>query len=165
MANKYGAKKVIVDEIQFDSVLESRYYKELKSLQENDKILFFRIQPRYMLQDPFEKDGKKYRQIDYIADFEIHHKDGSIETVDVKGFETEAFLLKKKLFENKYPHKLSLITYIQKFGGWISLEEAKRLRKLAKKEGKSNEGSKRTETRLIPLAKKSNQRRVRYPKR
>jgi hypothetical protein len=156
VATKYGAKKVEIDGITFDSKIESKYYEQLKWLQANDQILFFRVQPRYLLQDAFEKDGQKYRKIEYVVgDFEVHHKDGSIEVIDVKGMETEAFKLKKKMFNNKYPHKLSLVTYIQKFGGWITLEEAKRQRKLAKKEGKTNEGSKRTKTRYARVAKKS----------
>lgn len=129
MVSKYRAKKVEMDGIKFDSKLEAKYYLELKTMQENERILFFRIQPRYILQEPFEKNGKKYRKLEYVSDFEIHHVDGSIEVIDVKGFETEAFKIKKKLFENKYPHKLSLITYIKKFGGWVTLDEAKRMRK------------------------------------
>lgn len=130
---KYGSKKVEIDGHVFDSKIEARYYEQLKWLQENNRILFFRLQPRYLLQEAFEKNGKKYRKIEYIADFEIHHLDGSIEVVDVKGVETEAFKIKKKLFEHKYPHKLSLVTYSKKWGGWIELEELEKKRKAAKK--------------------------------
>jgi hypothetical protein len=72
-----------------------------------------------LLQEAFEKNGRKFRKIEYVADFEVHHLDGSIEVIDVKGMETEAFKIKRKLFEKKYPHKLSLITYSQMDGGWI----------------------------------------------
>lgn len=67
------------------------------------------IAARYLLQEKFEKDGKKHRQIEYNAGFEVHHKDGAIEVVDVKGTMTQVFALKRKLFEKKYPHKLSLV--------------------------------------------------------
>jgi len=110
--SKYGNKKVELDGIVFDSVAESKYYQQLKWLHANKQILFYRLQPRYRLQDGFEKDGKKHRAIDYIADFEIHHKDGSIEVVDVKGALTDVFRLKQKLFEKKYPHKLTLVKYV-----------------------------------------------------
>lgn len=109
--SKYGNRKVELDGIVFDSVAESKYYQQLKWLESNKQILFFRIQPRYRLQDGFEKDGKKHRAIDYIADFEIHRIDGSIEVVDVKGALTEVFKIKQKLFEMKYPHKLTLVKY------------------------------------------------------
>lgn len=132
-ATKYNSKKVELDGNVFDSQIEARYYEQLKRLQEHKEILFFRLQPRYLLQEAFKKNGKTYRKIEYIADFEIHHLDGSIEVVDVKGMETEAFKIKKKLFEKKYPHKLSLITYVKKYGGWIELEELKKRRKQAKK--------------------------------
>lgn len=108
--SKYGNKKVEIDGLTFDSKAEALYYSELKLRQKSGEISFFRTQPRYRLLDSFEKDGKKHRPIDYIADFEIHHKDGSIEVVDVKGYKTEVFRIKEKLFNKKYPHKLTLIT-------------------------------------------------------
>lgn len=131
---KYGSKKVEIDGHVFDSKIEARYYEQLKWLQEHEQILFFRLQPRYLLQEAFTKDGKTYRKIEYIADFEVHHLDGSIEVIDVKGYETEAFKIKRKLFEKKYPHKLSLVTYVKKYGGWIELDKLKKLRKEAKKQ-------------------------------
>ncbi|WP_046721480.1 DUF1064 domain-containing protein [Heyndrickxia coagulans] len=130
---KYGSKKVEIDGHVFDSKIEARYYEQLKWLQANDQILFFRLQPRYLLQEAFQKNGKTFRKIEYVADFEVHHLDGSIEVIDVKGMETEAFKIKKKLFEHKYPHKLSLVTYSKKWGGWIELEELVKKRKAAKK--------------------------------
>jgi hypothetical protein len=133
-ASKYKSKKVEVDGHVFDSKIEARYYEQLKWLQEHNQILFFRLQPRYLLQEAFQKNGKTFRKIEYIADFEVHHLDGSIEVIDVKGMETEAFKIKRKLFEKKYPHKLSLVTYVKKYGGWIELDKLKKLRKEAKKQ-------------------------------
>ncbi|MEJ9210103.1 DUF1064 domain-containing protein [Bacillus smithii] len=132
-ATKYKSKKVEIDGHVFDSKIEARYYEQLKWLQANKQILFFRLQPRYLLQEAFTKDGKTYRKIEYIADFEVHHLDGSIEVIDVKGYETETFKIKRKLFEKKYPHKLSIVTYVKKYGGWITLDELKKRRKQAKK--------------------------------
>ncbi|MCD4838152.1 DUF1064 domain-containing protein [Neobacillus sedimentimangrovi] len=132
--SKYNSKKVELDNHIFDSQLEARYYQQLKWLQENEQILFFRLQPRYLLQEGFIKDGKTYRKIEYIADFEIHHLDGSIEVVDVKGAPpTEAFKLKKKLFDYKYPHKLSVVSYSKMDGGWILYEDLEKRRKERKK--------------------------------
>lgn len=165
MVSKYRAKKVEMDGIKFDSKMESMYYKELKEMEQTHKILFFRLQPRYLLQDPFEKDGVKRRKIEYVGDFEVHHIDGSIETIDVKGAPpTEVFKLKRKLFDNKYPHKLTVITYQRDLGGWILYEEYERQQQLAKKRRKSLETSKRTEARNPRMAKKSHSRRVRYPR-
>ncbi|AGK52012.1 DUF1064 domain-containing protein [Bacillus sp. 1NLA3E] len=136
-ASKYGNRKVTIDSHKFDSVAESKYYMQLKWLEANKQILFFRLQPRYLLQEAFDKGGQHFRKIEYVSDFEVHHLDGSIEVIDVKGVETEAFKIKRKLFEKKYPHKLSLITYKKEFGGWIELEKLKKLeRKVVKPHGK-----------------------------
>ncbi|GEN30255.1 hypothetical protein HNQ35_000041 [Cerasibacillus quisquiliarum] len=107
--SKYRNKKVQLDGHTFDSKAEARYYQELKLMERAGEILFFRLQPRYRLLDGFEKHGKKHRAIDYIADFEIHHKDGSIEVVDIKGYKTDVFRIKEKMFNKKYPHKLSIL--------------------------------------------------------
>lgn len=137
--SKYNSEKVELDGITFDSKLEARYYKQLKWLQDNKQILFFRIQPRYLLQEAFKKNGKTYRRIDYIADFEIHKLDGSIEVVDIKGKITTDFAIKRKMFEKKYPHKLSLITFSKIDGGWIELSELQKKRRARKKAKKVNQ--------------------------
>ena len=109
--NKYNAKETVVDNIKFHSRAEARYYSHLKLMEKAGEILFFRLQPRYRLLDGFEKHGKRHRPIDYVADFEIHHKDGSIEVVDVKGMQTQVFKIKEKMFNAKYPHKLTLVKW------------------------------------------------------
>lgn len=67
--NKYKNKKVIVDDYIFDSIQESRRYKELKLLLKAGKIRDLKLQPRFLLQDSFKKNGKTFRKIEYIADF------------------------------------------------------------------------------------------------
>jgi hypothetical protein len=130
---KYHSKKVTIGDITFDSKIEAKYYEQLKWLEANKQILFFRIQPRYLLQEAFEKDGCKIRKIDYLGDFEVHHLDGSIEVIDTKGAPpTEAFKIKKKLFEKRYPHKLSIIGYSKMDGGWLDYYKLEKLRKLRK---------------------------------
>ncbi|MEK4029391.1 DUF1064 domain-containing protein [Pseudobacillus sp. FSL P4-0506] len=123
MRSKYGSKKVGVDGIAFDSKAEAKYYEHLKRLQANEQILFFRTQPRYLLQEAFMKNGVTHRKIEYVADFEVHKKDGSIEVIDIKGVETEVFKIKRKLFEKRYPHTLSLLTYSSDHEGFLPTEE------------------------------------------
>ncbi|MEK3888086.1 DUF1064 domain-containing protein [Bacillus sp. FSL K6-3431] len=127
--SKYGNKKTTLDGIVFDSKAEAKYYEQLKWLQECKEILFFRTQPRYLLQEAFEKDGKTHRKIEYVADFEVHQKDESIEVIDVKGVETDVFKMKEKMFHIKYPHKLSVVTLDPVFG-WIELDKLKELKRL-----------------------------------
>ena len=108
--SKYNNRKVELDGHTFDSQLEAKYYAELKLRKKAVEILFLRLQPSYLLQHEFEKDGKKHRKIEYIADFEVYHKDGSIEVVDTKGVKTEVFRIKEKMFHKRYPHRLTIIT-------------------------------------------------------
>ena len=90
----------------------------------------FELQPKFLLQPKFKKHGKSYREINYVADFAIITNDNKKIIVDVKGFKTTEFKLKEKMFEYNYPElKLVCVTYVKKYGGWISLEELTKLRK------------------------------------
>ncbi|KOP84169.1 hypothetical protein AN957_21995 [Cytobacillus solani] len=108
---KYGNKKTVVDGITFDSQAESIYYNQLKYLKHTKQIKDFKLQPRYLLQDSFKKNGKTYRKIEYIADFEITNLDGSTQIIDIKGAITKEFAIKQKLFELKYIDSITLLKY------------------------------------------------------
>lgn len=108
---KYGNKKTIVDGITFDSQAESVYYNQLKYLKRAKHIKDFRLQPRYLLQEGFEKNGKTYRPIYYKADFEVINLDGSTEIIDIKGAITKEFAIKQKLFELRYMETITLLKY------------------------------------------------------
>lgn len=99
--SKYRNKKVQIDMYVFDSIAESKRYKELILLQRAGKISELQLQPKFLLQESFRKNGKTYRKIEYIADFQ-YEENGKIIVEDVKGKETEVFKLKRKLFEKKY---------------------------------------------------------------
>lgn len=101
--SKYNNEKVTIDGIVFDSIKEGTYYIWLKDRKKRNEILDFELQPKFVLLPAFEKDGKKYRAITYKADFKIINKDGTIEIVDTKGFETNVFRIKRKLFEYMFP--------------------------------------------------------------
>lgn len=100
--NKYRNKKVIVDDYIFDSIQESKRYKELKLLLKVGKIQDLELQPHFLLQESFRKNGKTYRKIEYIADFK-YIENGKTIVEDVKGLQTDVFKIKHKLFEKKYP--------------------------------------------------------------
>ena len=99
--SKYGNKKVLIDGIKFDSMAEGKRYKELKLLQRAGIIKELELQPKFLLQESFKKNGKTYRKIEYIADFK-YIENGKVIIEDVKGKETEVFKIKHKLFEYKY---------------------------------------------------------------
>jgi hypothetical protein len=131
--SKYNAKRTEIDGITFDSIAEGEYYLHLKKQLKEGEIKWFELQPSFELQEGFRKTGKFIRPIVYVADFEVYRHDGSVEIIDVKGFETADFKIKRKLFEKKYPYTLTLMKYVKKYGGWITVEEWKRLKKEEKK--------------------------------
>ena len=100
--SKYNNKKVIVEDYVFDSIQESRRYKELKLLERAGKIQNLELQPHFLLQDSFRKNGKTFRKIEYIADFK-YIENGKTILEDVKFIQTEVFKIKHKIFEKIYP--------------------------------------------------------------
>lgn len=101
--NKYRNRKIVVDNIKFDSVLEANRYRELKLLQRAKEISNLRLQVPFVLQEGFKKNGKTYQAIKYIADFVYEEKGHTIvEDTKSKATMTELYKVKKKLFEKKY---------------------------------------------------------------
>ena len=100
---KYHNKKIVIDNITFDSKLETKRYTELKLLQRNGLIKDLQLQPSYELIPTFKKNKKTYRKACYIADFSYYDTELNKTIVeDTKGFKTDVYLLKKKLFEYIY---------------------------------------------------------------
>lgn len=132
--SKYNNKKVTLDDITFDSKIEASYYEHLKQLEQQGIISEFLMQKEYIVFEGYTKDGKKVLPIKYKADFEVHYPDNRIEVIDIKGFETADFKLKKKLFEYRFPFKLKLLTFSKIDGGWIELDALKKARAERKKQ-------------------------------
>ena len=101
--SKYHSKKVIIDEIEFDSKKEATRYSQLKILEKAGLIKNIELQKVFELQPSFKKNGKTYRKITYKADFYYFDNHlGKYIVEDTKGFKTEVYKIKKKLFEYKY---------------------------------------------------------------
>lgn len=100
--SKYGNKKIVIDGEKFDSERESKRWKELLILQHIGEIKDLRRQVRFELQPSYKKNGKTIRAITYVADF-TYFLNGKLVVEDSKGYRTEVYKLKKKLFEYKYP--------------------------------------------------------------
>jgi hypothetical protein len=108
--SKYRNKKIVVDNIEFDSNLEATRYRQLKLLQRAKQISNLRLQVPFLLQEGFKKNGTTHRKIEYIADF-VYEENGQTVVEDIKGMKTETFKIKQKLFEYKYPElNLKVIT-------------------------------------------------------
>lgn len=102
--NKYRNKKTTINRITFDSRLEGKRYKELKLLERANLIEGLTLQPSFELQPSFKKNGKTIRAITYKADFSYIDKEKNCLIVeDTKGMKTRDYLIKKKLFEYKFP--------------------------------------------------------------
>ena len=101
--NKYKNKKVEYHGIKFDSNKEMAYYIKLEILEQKGKIKDLELQKVYELQPSFKINGKTYQKITYKADFSyISVEDNKLHVIDVKGFKTEVYKLKKKMFAYKY---------------------------------------------------------------
>lgn len=136
------AIKKEVDGFLFDSTMEANYYEHLKAEQAAGRVLRFTLQPKFILLEPFKKNGKTTRGIMYISDFWIYYADGSDIVVDVKGRETPDFKLKRKLFDALYPeHTLQLVIWDTKNNVWEDFDVHKKAMAKAKRE--RNKGQKK----------------------
>tara|TARA_Y100001972_G_C7609245_1_gene305363 strand:- start:108 stop:464 length:357 start_codon:yes stop_codon:yes gene_type:complete len=94
---KYKAKRVELDGYKFDSQAEAKHYWfTLKPLLEKGEITHFKVHPKFEI----IIDGEKI--CNYIADFSYFSQKARV-VVDVKGFKTPVYKLKKKLVEATYP--------------------------------------------------------------
>ena len=108
MKNKYSNRKIEYEGKKFDSRLEGRRYCQLRDMLAAGEIKNLVLQPRFELQPPFKKGNKTYRNIEYVADFMYEDWKGNKIVEDVKGYSTDVFRLKQKIFEYQNP-KLTLV--------------------------------------------------------
>lgn len=105
---KYRNKKVKRDNIIFDSIKEANYYNKLLLLLKARKISDLILQPKFTLQESFKHNGKTERAITYVADFQ-YTMDNKTCIVDVKGFKTDIYKIKRKMFLKLYGDKYEFI--------------------------------------------------------
>ena len=101
--NKYGARKVTVDGIRFDSMREARLYQELKLLEKAGVIKNLALQVPFEV-IPAQKDGNGKtleRKVIYKADF-TYWEDHNFVVVDAKGVRTKEYIIKRKLMLQRY---------------------------------------------------------------
>jgi hypothetical protein len=96
---KYSNNRVKIDGFLFDSQLEANYYGDLKIQLRAGVIRGFCRQPRFIL----TTGGNGLEPMEYVADFIVWRLDGTAEIIDTKGFETDLFIAKKKVFAEKFP--------------------------------------------------------------
>lgn len=94
---KYNNKKTVIDNMVFDSKKEANRYLELKLLLKAKQISDLKRQITYVL---VPKQGGE-RAVKYIADF-VYTENGKTVVEDVKGFRTDVYKIKRKLFKQIY---------------------------------------------------------------
>lgn len=103
--NKYGVSpksQRTMDGIVFDSKKEMAYYQELLLRKKAKDIDGFERQVPFIY---WNKQNTK-KLFTYNADFIVYYKDKPEEVIDVKGFRTALFILKKKLIEDRFDIKI-----------------------------------------------------------
>ena len=97
--SKYGAVKVVIDDITFDSKKEARRYSELLLLVKAGEIEHLELQVAIPLvgeRGPILTPTG--RQMTYVADFRYFDKNtGKRVLEDVKGFRTPVYLIKRSI--------------------------------------------------------------------
>lgn len=97
MKHKFNAKITEVDDIKFGSKKEAKYYCQLQLLKTTGEVL------QFLRQVPFHLPGG----VVYRLDFMVFWANGDITLVEVKGYKTDMYILKKKMVEDLYyPFKI-----------------------------------------------------------
>lgn len=95
---KYGNKKIETTYGTFDSVAEMDRYTELMFMECSHEIKDLQRQVTFEL-IPKQKGE---RAVNYIADF-VYIENGKTIVEDVKGYRTKDYIIKRKIFKQKYP--------------------------------------------------------------
>ncbi len=103
--NKYNAKRCEEDGIKFDSLMERKYYQDLKLLLKAKEIDKIKCHPVF----PISINNEKH-----ICNVELDFQyfDNKLHKwvfVDVKGVYTQLSKIKHKLFEAQYGEKVTII--------------------------------------------------------
>jgi len=94
--SKYHAIMEECQGIKFQSKKEARYFRELQARVSMGEVRYF------LRQVPFDLlGGVKYR-----VDFMEVRADGSIHWIDIKGFRTQTYRMKRRMVEAAYPVKI-----------------------------------------------------------
>lgn len=100
-SNKYGNHRAVVDGINFASRREANRYSELRLLERTGAIKNLQTQVRF----PLEVNGTIVTH--YVADF-VYDEKGEGVVEDAKGWATDVFKLKAKIFKAIYGKEIRL---------------------------------------------------------
>lgn len=105
--NKFGASKKRYGTDLYHSKMEADYAAQLdmlkKARRKADRVLSWARQVKV----PLVVDGCFIAN--WICDFEVTYADGRVELHEVKGFDTEVWRLKRKLYDALYPKRAMIV--------------------------------------------------------
>lgn len=90
--SKYRNRRVVVDDIPFDSQWEAAFYGRCLLRQRAGEI------EKIFLKVPFWLPGG----VKYVLDFILLYPGGKLKYVDTKGFRTDTYKIKKKMVEARF---------------------------------------------------------------
>ena len=97
--NKYHAVSSVYNGYYYQSKKEAAYAQELDLRKKAGDIKDWERQVKISLDIKARGEQKLYHICNYYVDFLIHHNNKSKELIEVKGFETDVWRLKRKLLE------------------------------------------------------------------
>ena len=101
---KYYNKPTIYNGVTYDSKKEAKRAYELNMLQRAGKIKDLQRQYKFVLVPAFEHEGKTEKPITYVADFYYYDTESGVWIAeDTKGFRTDVYKIKRKLFLRTFP--------------------------------------------------------------
>lgn len=97
--HKFRNKPTVQNGTRYASKREASFAGQLELLKRAGKVLF------WLEQVPVKLPGNTR----YVCDFVVFEEDGTVRFVDVKGFSTEVFKIKKRMVEDLYPIEIEVV--------------------------------------------------------
>lgn len=97
--HKYNSVAVTTDGVRYASKKEARYAAELALRQKAGEVVFA------LTQIPIRLPGGTKLVIDFLE----FRSDGTVHFIDTKGFETDAFKIKKREIEAVFPIQIETV--------------------------------------------------------
>lgn len=114
MYNKYGSTKTVCYQgHRHDSKKEAERCNELHFMERAGAISHLEVQKKFTLLPP-----RKYnkmpneRGLDYVADF-VYFDSGIMVVEDCKGYKTPEYIMKRKIFKDKYCYGNDDIVFVE----------------------------------------------------
>lgn len=104
--NKFNAQKTLYNGVLYDSKKEAEYAAKFDTLRKaagKDKV----VKVERQIEFPFIHNEVKICK--YVCDFRLTMGDGRIRYLDIKGFETREFSIKRKLLKAFYGIEIEVI--------------------------------------------------------